>query len=175
MSADGRFVAFGSAAANLVSTDVQGHSNIYVRDTCSGAATGCTPNTYLISLANDGSVGNCGSPGHNGGTSMSADGRFVAFGSIATNLTPDDGFPACGWEDIFVRDTCFGVATGCTPSTVRVSVANTPNPGTSANSINTHSVISADGHYVVFISAATNLTIPPTNGRALVFLAKTGF
>lgn len=175
MSGDGRFVAFGSGATNLVSTDVQGHSNVYVRDTCNGAAAGCTPNTYLVSLANDGSVGNCGSPGNVGGISMSADGRFVSFGSIATNLTPDDGFPACGWEDIFVRDTCFGVTSGCTPSTVRVSVANTPTPGISANDISARSAMSADGHYVVFISAATNLTTPPTNGRAMVYLARTGF
>ena len=172
---DGRFVGFGSAAKNLVATNVQGQANVYARDTCNGAAPGCTANTYLVSLANDGSVANCGSPGNSGGLSMSADGRFVAFGSIATNLTPDDGFPACGWEDIFVRDTCFGVATGCTPSTVRVSVANTTMPGVSANSISVRSAISADGHYVVFVSAATNLVTPATNGRALVYLAKTGF
>jgi hypothetical protein len=155
---------------------VFGCAAVFVRDTCAGAASGCTPATSLVSLANDGSVGNCGSPGHGGGTSMSADGRFVAFGSIATNLTPDDNFPACGWEDIFVRDTCFGVTSGCFPSTVRVSVANTPNPGISANAISTSSAMSADGHYVVFISPATNLLpATPGNGHAMVYLAKTGF
>jgi hypothetical protein len=175
VSGNGRLVAFGSGATNLVSTNVQGKSNVYVRDTCNSAPTGCNASTDLVSLANDGSVGNCGSPGFNGGLSMSADGRFVAFGSIATNLTPDDGFPACGWEDIFVRDTCFGV-TGCFPSTVRVSVVDTPNPGISANAISTYSAMSADGHYVVFLSAATSL-LPGTagNGHALVYIAKTGF
>jgi hypothetical protein len=174
MSADGRLVAFGSGATNLVSGNVPA-GNLNVRDTCNGAPTGCTPTTFLASVANDGSIGNCGSPGHNGGTSMSADGRFVAFGSIATNLTPDDNFPACGWEDIFVRDTCFGVTSGCTPSTVRVSVANFRQPGTSANSLSSHAAMSADGHYVVFLSSATNLLLTPTNGRVQVFLAKTGF
>lgn len=174
MSADGRLVAFGSGATNLVSGNVPA-GNLYVRDTCNGASTGCTPTTFLVSVANDGSIGNCGSPGHNGGTSMSADGRFVAFGSIATNLTPDDNFPACGWEDIFVRDTCFGVTSGCTPSTVRVCVANFRQPGTSANSLSSHAAMSADGHYVVFLSSATNLLPTPTNGRVQVFLAKTGF
>jgi hypothetical protein len=176
ISGDGRLVAFGSGATNLVSTNVQGQANVYVRDTCAGASAGCAPSTSLVSLANDGSPANCGSPGNGGGISISTDGRFVAFGSISTNLTPDDRFPACGFEDIFVRDTCFGAASGCTPSTVRVSVANTPSPGISANSISVGSAMSADGHYVVFLSPATNLIPGLTgNGHEMVFLAKTGF
>lgn len=172
---DGRLVAFGSTATNLVSTDVQGQGNVYIHDTCTGVLAGCTPSTSLVSFANDGSVANCGSPGNQGGVSISADGRFVAFASIATNLTPDDNFPACGWEDIFVRDTCLGVTSGCFPSTVRVSVANKPNPGISANAISVGNAMSADGHYVAFISSATNLLSPPSNGHAMVYLAKTGF
>lgn len=182
VTADGRLVAFGSAATNLVTINANANcatttcSNVYARDTCSGAASGCTPSTSLVSLANDGSVANCGSPANVGGLSMSADGRLVAFGSIATNLSPDDYFPACGFEDIFVRDTCFGVTSSCVPSTVRVSVANTPNPGISAISSSAYSAISADGHYIVFVSSATNLLpATPTNGHAMVFLAKTGF
>ena len=175
LSGDGRVVAFGSGATNLVSTNVQGQGNVYTRDTCTGAGSGCTPSTNLVSLANDGSVGNCGSPGNAGGLSISADGRFISFGSIATNLSPDDGFPACGWEDIFVRDTCFGVSSGCVSSTVRVSVAITPNPGISGNAISASSAMSSDGHYVVFISSATNFLSPPSNGHAMVWLAKTGF
>jgi hypothetical protein len=189
ISADGRLVAFASGDPNLTSTNVDANcglsgggiqgacDGIYVRDTCVGAQTGCTPSTNLISLANDGSTANCGDSGNLGGLTMSADGRFAAFGSIGTNFSPDDTFPACGWEDIFVRDTCFGVAGGCTPSTVRVSVANpNPYPGVSSNSPNSFSTISADGHYVVFVSSATNL-LPgtPTNGHAIVYLAKTGF
>ncbi len=175
LSSDGRIVAFGSGATNLVSTTVTGKGDVYARDTCTGAASGCTPSTSLVSFANDGSVGNCGSPGNAGGLSISADGRFVSFGSIATNLTPDDGFPACGWEDIFVRDTCFGVSSGCVASTVRVSVANSPNPGISGNAISSSSAMSSNGHYVVFISSATNFLSPPSNGHAMVYLAKTGF
>jgi hypothetical protein len=174
ITSDGRLVAFASTATNLVSTNVNGIGNVYVRDTCTGVASGCTPTTSLISLANDGSVANCGSPSQ--GLAMSADGRFVAFDSIATNLTPDDNFPACSYEDIFVRSTCYGVASGCTPSTVRVSVTNTPNPQTPGNSISGLPAISADGHYVVFLSAATNLAPGVTgNGHTMVYLAKTGF
>jgi hypothetical protein len=134
VSSDGRLVAFGSGATNLVSANVQGMGNVYVHDTCVGA-TGCTASTSLVSLANDGSVANCGSPGNQSGVSITSNGRFISFGSIATNMTPDDALPACGGEDIFVRDTCFGVTSGCVPSTVRASVANAPNPGTSANAI----------------------------------------
>jgi len=173
ISADGRLVAFGSGATNLVSQNVNGKGNVYVRDTCTGVPAGCTPTTSVVSLANDGSVANCGSPSQ--GISMSSDGRFVAFDSIATNLVPDDTFPACGFEDIFIRDTCFGVASGCTPSTVRASVTNTPNPETQANNISGYPAISGDGHYVVFLSAATNLVPGGTNGYGMVFLAKTGF
>ncbi len=173
---DGRLVAFGSTATNLVSTDVQGQGNVYVRDTCTGVSAGCTANTSVVSVANDGSVANCSSPGNQGAVAVSADGRFVAFGSIATNLTPDDTFPPCSREDIFVRDTCFGITSGCFPSTVRVSVANTPNPGISANAISMGNAMSADGHYVVFISAATNFLPGVTgNGHAMVYLAKPGF
>lgn len=149
VNGDGRLVAFGSGATNLVSMDVGGQGNVYIRDTCGGVSVGCTPSTSLASLANDGTVANCGSPSQ--GLSMSADGRFVAFDSIATNLVPGDTFPACGFEDIFIRDTCFGAPSGCVPSTVRASVANSPNPETQANSISGYPAISGDGHYVVFL------------------------
>jgi hypothetical protein len=159
---------------DLVQTNVNGIGNVYVRDSCTGAPSGCNPTTLLISLANDGGIGNCGSPSQ--GLSMSSSGRFMAFDSIATNLTPDDNFPACSFEDIFVRDTCFGVSSGCTPSTVRVSVTSNPNPQTPGNAISGQPAISSDGHYVVFISGATNLAPGVTgNGHSMVYLAKTGF
>jgi trimeric autotransporter adhesin len=171
ISADGRLVAFATLATNLVSANVGGWANVYVRDTCAGAPVGCTPSTSLVSLGNDGSIGNNGSSDQ----SMSADGRFVAFSSLSSNLVPGDNEIAGGFKDIFVRDTCFGVASGCIPSTVRVSVTNSPNPETEANDISDYPAISGDGHYVVFLSAATNLVPGGTNGHAMVFLAKTGF
>lgn len=55
-------------------------------------------------------------------------------------------------------------------------VANTPNPGISANAISGYPAISSDGHYIVFISSATELLPGLTgNGHAMVWLAKTGF
>lgn len=177
ISGDGRLVAFGSQATNLVSNAVPTpFAGVYVHDTCTGTTGSCTPSTSLVSLANDGSIGNCNGGSPSQGLAMTPDGRFVAFDSIATNLTPDDTFAACSFEDVFVRDTCFGVSSGCVPSTVRASVLNTPNPGTPANNISGVVAISADGHYVVFISGATNL-VPgtPGNGHGMVYLAKTGF
>jgi hypothetical protein len=185
LSRHGRFAAFASTATNLVanspcaSANACGGGNVYVRDTCFATASSCAPSTELVSVGNDGSVGNCyggGAPGNQTNVFISADGRFASFGSISTNLTPDDGYPACGWEDIFVRDTCANTPNSCTPSTVRVSVANLPNPGISASAISVANAMSADGHYVVFISAATNL-LPgiARNGHAMVYLAKTGF
>jgi hypothetical protein len=173
ISSDGRLVALASDATNLVSTNVNGIGDVYVRDTCTGAPTGCAPATSLASLANDGSVGNCGSPSQ--GLSMTSNGRFVAFDSIATNLVPGDTFPACSFEDIFVRDTCYGAASGCTPSTARASVTNTPIIATQANSISGYPAISGDGHYVVFLSSSTNFVPGGGNGHEMVFLAKTGF
>ena len=171
ISADGRLVAFATLASNLVSTNVGGWANVYVRDTCAGVQVGCTPGTSLVSLGNDGSIGNNGSSDQ----SMSTDGRFVAFSSLSSNLVPGDSEPAGGFKDIFVRDTCFGAASQCVPSTVRVSVTNAPNPETQANDISDYPAISGDGHYVVFLSAATNLVPGGTNGHGMVFLAKTGF
>jgi len=105
---------------------------------------------------------------------MTASGRFVAFDSIATNLVPGDTFTACSFEDVFVRDTCFAALAGCTPSTVRVSVTNTPFPQSPGNAPSGQPAISADGHYVVFLSSATNFT-STANTHSMVYLAKTGF
>ncbi|MGH7743986.1 MAG: hypothetical protein ACREQ5_04100 [Candidatus Dormibacteria bacterium] len=173
ISGDGRLIAFTSQATNFVSANVRGWGNLYVRDTCAGAPTGCSPTTTLVSLTNDGSVGNAPSPSQ--GLSMTPNGRFIAFDSIATNLVPGDTFAAGSFEDVFVRDTCFGAPAGCVSSTVRVSVTDIPNIGTEANTTSGYPAISADGHYLVFLSAATNLVTPSSNGHAMVYLVKTGF
>ena len=171
ITADGRLIAFATLATNLVSANVGGWANVYIRDTCAGAPAGCTPTTSLASVSNDGSIGNNGSSDQ----SMSSDGRFIAFSSLASNLVPGDNEVAGGFKDIFVRDTCFGAGSGCIPSTARVSITNSPNPETEANDISDYPAISGDGHYLVFLSAATNLVPGGTNGHGMVFLAKTGF
>ena len=173
ISADGRLVAFSTNQVGLVPQNVQG-GNAYVRDTCNGATSGCTPSTQLASLGNDGSLGNDPSQ-IDGHPAISQDGRFIAFASLASNLVPGDTFAPASFKDIFVRDTCFGVSSGCFPSTVRVSLGSPPPYGIQSNAISDFPAISADGHYVVFLSSATNLANPPSNGHQMVYIAKTGF
>src|SRR5262249_38516493 len=93
VSLDGRFVAFTGASTGQV-----GHSQIFLRDTCEGAAKDCKPQTTVLSAATDGTEGNADS--HN--PSISSDGRFVAFSSAATNLSVNTP----SGKQIFVRDTC---------------------------------------------------------------------
>lgn len=69
----------------------------------------------------------------------------------------------------------FGAPSDCIPSTVRVSVADTPSIATEADAISDYASISADGHYVVFLSSAANFFNVPNGGDTMVYLAKTGF
>ena len=121
MSTDGRFVAFSSAATNLVANTPSGRQ-IFLRDTCSGATSSCTPQTTLVSADESGSL----SGNDNLLPSVSSSGRFIAFLSVTPSkypaTSPQAGAPNSGLRQIFVRDTCFGVTTSCTPTTTRLSV-----------------------------------------------------
>jgi hypothetical protein len=121
--------------------------NVFVRDTCVGAPAGCAPSTSLVSIGTDGLAGD----GDSSSPTISADARYVAFVSLATNLVDADTNAAA---DVFVRDTCAGAPDGCTPSTQRVSTAS---DGTQANDASVSAAISATGRYVTFRSLATNL------------------
>ena len=81
ISADGRFVAFSSYASNFAAGDGNGNSDVFVRDRRSGTTT-------LVSVSSSGVPGDSFS----GAPSISADGRFVAFASLALNLAPVSGF-----------------------------------------------------------------------------------
>lgn len=164
MSANARYVAFTSNATNVVQGNTNGFLHVFVRDTCIGASAGCTPSTTRASLANDGSQANADSHV----SSLSADGRVVAFTSDATNLVANDTSP---FTKIFVRDTCAGVASGCTPSTIRLSVAL---DGTAANNQCQNAAISGDRAHVAFASLASNLGPGDTNQAFDIFLARTG-
>jgi len=162
ISADGRFVAFNSSSSNLVPGDTNGVDDVMLRDTCAGTPAGCTPSTTRVSVANDGTQGDSRSAS----PTMSADGRFVAFYSEASNLVPDDTNET---GDSFVHDTCFGAPAGCTPSTVRVSMANDGSQGNDASWVGS---ISANGRFVAFDSRATNLVTGYT-GAGDVFVRDT--
>jgi hypothetical protein len=133
VSADGRFVAY---------TAPQGeHVQIFVRDTCKGATEACQTRALLVSSAMDGAVGNDDSRS----PSMSADGRYVAFSSAATNLLAE----APPGPQIYLRDMCLSVRTPCTPSTQLVS---TDAQGALAGTEAILPSVSASGRFVTFVA-----------------------
>src|SRR5437016_5587381 len=152
LSADGRFVAFDSAATDLVAGDTNGVSDVFVHDRQTGT-------TERVSVASDGTQGN----GKSGLLSfafppaLSGDGRFVAFVSFATNLVAGD---TNGATDVFVHDRQAS-------TTERVSVAFY---GTQGNDASSSPALSGAGRFVSCPSAATNLVAGDTNGATDVFV-----
>jgi hypothetical protein len=134
---DGRYVAY-TAVQN-------GHAQIFLRDTCSGARSGCQPQTSVLSASNDGAEGNADS----NTPSVSTDGRFVAFSSAATNLVAN----APAGRQIYLRDTCAGVTTQCTPQT---SLISTDESGLLSGNDNLLPSISSSGRFVAFLSVASS-------------------
>ena len=146
ISADGRFVAFNSGASNLVPGDTNGREDVFVRDRVTGT-------TERVSVGSAGEEGNSGSEW----SAISADGRYVAFASRASNLVPGD---TNGTNDVFVRDRLTG-------TTERVSVSST---GEEGNGHSGFPAISADGRYVAFDSWTSNFVPGDTNGSRDIFV-----
>ncbi|MFI5308102.1 MAG: EGF domain-containing protein [Polyangiales bacterium] len=152
-SADGRYVAFNSQATNLVASDTNGKVDVFVRDRLTGQ-------TSLVSASSSGTQANDNSLA----PAISADGRYIAFHSIASNLVPGD---TNGRFDVFVRDMA-------TSQTTRVSVSTAGVEGTGGGIDSMWPAISADGKVVVFQSLATNLVANDTNGVQDVFIRDLG-
>jgi Tol biopolymer transport system component len=146
ISSDGRFVAFSSDATTLVPNDTNGFTDVFLRDTCVGAAAGCLPSVIRLSVATDGTQ----SDGISSQPAISANDRYVAFVSSADNLVPGD---TNQFDDVFVRDTCFGAPAGCVVSTTRVSLLSN---GSQILLENEEPAISADGRFVAFASGMTD-------------------
>lgn len=144
ISADANVVAFRSEAGNLISGDTNAHWDIFVRDRTAGT-------TARVSVASDGSQANH----HSMEASISDDGRFVAFRSLASNLVADDDNDRA---DIFVhdRDTAETVLVSRPP--VGLSNGHSANPA-----------ISGDGHWIAFESDATNLGASDSNDARDIF------
>ncbi len=151
ISADGRYVLFASLADDLVPGDTNQAQDVFVRDRQSGT-------TERVSVGPNGAQadGACGTYG----VAMSADGRFIAFDSSATNLVPGD---TNGWRDVFVRDRQLG-------TTERVSVDSAGTQSVGGDSCFYGLSISADGRYVAFASDAVNLVPGDTNHAWDVFV-----
>ncbi len=148
ISADGQVVVFASVAANLDPDfpPPPGISQIYAHDRTTGV-------TRLISRAQNGAPGN----GDSRAPAISADGRYAAFASAADNLVPGDTNHA---QDIFLVDLA-------AHSVARVSIASA---GIQANRDSDLPALSADGRYVAFVSAATNLVSGDGNRAGDIFL-----
>jgi Tol biopolymer transport system component len=146
ISGDGRYVVFVSYASNLVPRDTNGSPDVFMRDRL-------TATTTRVSVSSQGQEGN----GSSFWPRISADGRFVAFVSVATNLTGGDANGTV--EDIFVRDLQTG-----TTELVSVSTA-----GIQGNSVSTMPSLSPDGRLLLFTSFAKNLVDDDTNGFWDVF------
>jgi Tol biopolymer transport system component len=146
ISADGRFVAYQSAAGNLVAGDTNGQQDVFVHDRVTGE-------TARVSVASDGSeaIGSSAWP------AISADGNLVAFTSFAANLVPED---RNGHGDIFVHDRATG-------ETSRVSIGA---GGIEGDGVSEEPWISADGRFVAFASMATNLVPTDTNDERDAFV-----
>jgi Tol biopolymer transport system component len=152
MSADGRYVAFGSNASDLVAGDSNEVGDIFVRDRM-------FETTELVSAADGGSQAN----GASSQPSISPDGCYVAFQSYASNLLGIGG-DTNGYIDVFVRDLADDAIT-------RMSVAS---GGMEANGDSTKPTVTTDAEYVyvAYQSTATNLVDSDTNGNTSdVFLS----
>jgi len=200
VSANGRYIAFRSAATNLVPGDTNGRMDIFLKDTATGSIV-------RVSTGSSGGQSNDDSfeP------SISADGRYVAFQSNASNLVPGD---TNNEADIFLKDTTTGTITRVstdssggqlgrgslqasisgdgrfvafvtddtnglsgifvkdtvTGATRRVS---TDSSGAQGSFQSMEPSISADGRYVAFASGASNLVPSDTNGAQDVFVKDT--
>lgn len=149
ISSNGRYVAFESLASNLVPGDTNNRQDVFLHDTATGA-------TVLVSVDSAGTQGNDVSAI----SSVSPDGRYVAFQSLASNLVAGD---TNGLLDVFMHDTATG-------NTTRLSVDS---DGIEANGESSLPSVSSAGRYVVFQSEATNLVANDTNVVTDVFLHDT--
>lgn len=133
ISADGRFVVFPSLASNLVFSDTNGAYDVFVHDRV-------THETMLVSRNTSGNQGNSASYQ----ATISANGRFVAFASLASNLVADDSNNSA---DVFVHDRQTGM-------TERVSISSM---GTQGFGDSETPYISSDGRFVTFQSTSSSL------------------
>jgi Tol biopolymer transport system component len=143
MSANARLVAFSSNVDNLVPGDTNKTTDVFLFDRKARTAV-------RLSTAADGTQADRPSQG----VSLSADGRYAAFSSAATNLVPGD---TNGVADIFVKDLRTGAIHQLTGGADGAS-------GTVA--------LDADGRTAAFSSTATNLVPGDTNGVSDVFVRR---
>lgn len=147
LSSGASYIAFDSAASNLVPNDQNQRRDVFVRSKSDA-------HTSLIS-ANPGVPSN----GDSSAPDISRDGRYVAFESFATNLYTSES-STNSVSDIFLHDSSTGVIE-------KISLSSQEHEGNAGSYLPS---VSADGRYVAFHSAATNLVTTDTNAKDDVFL-----
>ncbi|MCU1351805.1 MAG: domain protein beta Propeller, partial [Acidimicrobiales bacterium] len=138
ISGDGRYIAYVSTATNLVAGDSRYVAQVLVYDRVSGVTT-------RVSAASDGTIADDSSYA----PSISGDGRYITFGSRASNLVTGDP----NWSDVFLRDQVAG-------TTTKVSAPTFAMYGYGSS-------ISADGRFIV--SAGARL-VTETEGRPAILV-----
>lgn len=146
ISPDGRYIAFSSAANNLITGDTNGSSDIFLRDIQSAS-------TSRISLSTE---GNEGVGGEAIKPSLSRNGRFIAFETTYALVSDDTNNNA----DIYLHDRDTG-------ETTRISVHTNGSEGNAASHAPS---ISEDGRWISFTSRASNLIDNDSNNAMDVFL-----
>ncbi len=145
ISGNGRYVTFDSAATNLVSGDRNAQVDVFRRDLATGT-------TVVVS-----SLSGVPADGASDFASMDASGRFVAFGSTATNLVSGD---TNGLSDIFLKDVELGTIT-------RLSVGPSGEQALGGKSY--VPVLSGDATTVGFLSFAMNLVPGGSNADRQIY------
>ncbi|HEX2905379.1 MAG TPA: hypothetical protein VHO69_00855 [Phototrophicaceae bacterium] len=155
ISGNGRYVAFQSDATNLIATDTNNATDVFVRDLETGSIE-------RVSIASNGVEGNNNSYDPMG---ISWDGRYITFVSTASNLVENDHNANCHQSsflcsDVFVHDRV-------THQTLRASVTS---DGIEANGSSDSPSLSHDGRYMSFVSPASNLAPGDPDDSVSVFL-----
>ena len=146
ISAGGRYVAFGSRANDLVTNDTNGVLDVFIRDLKRRT-------TERISVGPGGQQANDAS----GSWAMSGGGRYVAFGSDASNLVPGDSNDRA---DVFLRDRAAN----------QTSLVSVSSAGVQGNATSDVTAVSADGQHIAFVSSASNLVNNDTNHQQDAFV-----
>ncbi|MBL1175184.1 DUF4347 domain-containing protein [Pantanalinema sp. GBBB05] len=144
ISSDGRYVAFTSSASNLAAND-NGSEDVFLWDRVTGSIT-------LVSRSSTGSS----SYSSSGSARISEDGNFVAFSSSVSNLVAND---SNGSTDVFVWNR----------QSNSMKLVSRSRDGGGGNQYSTSPIISSNGSYLVFTSAADNLVGGDLNGIEDVF------
>jgi len=147
LSGNGLRVAFTTGATNIDARDASPDADVYVKNLASGAIEQAS-----VATGGGQATGTNGDTVVGGDSTISADGRFIAFWSAATNLVSGD---SNGFNDVFVRDRVAG-------TTIRVTSS-----GVQGNEHSYSPALSLDGRFVAFDSKATSLATGGGSGQDL--------